>query len=305
MIDLKDRYKGCLVGLAVGDALGVPLEFCKRGFLPKVTEMIGQGPFWLAPGEWTDDTSMALCLANSLIEKQRFDEIDQLDKYCKWMDEGYMSVTGKLFDIGDATADALCNYKKTGISSGNTHEKSCGNGSIMRLAPIPMVYRDKNDLFKLAMDSSKTTHAHKKCMYSCAFFAYLINLALNGESKDKILESYTFPFSMEAELENVIAGSYKNKTEDQIKSSGYVIDTLEAALWAFYTTDSFEDGCIKVVNLGDDSDTVGAVYGQIAGAYYGYSNIPTRWLDKLSNRQMIEDISIKLYNLHENKSTES
>jgi len=304
MITLKDRYRGCLVGLAVGDALGVPLEFCKRGFLPKVTEMIGQGPFHLQPGEWTDDTAIALCLAQSLIECNGFDANDQMEKYVNWMQTGYMSSNGRCFDIGNATRESLGRYLKyVIIYAGSTEESSCGNGSIMRLAPIPMLYRSNIDSSKFADLSSCTTHRHWRCREACRYFSTLIIRALNGLQKENVLFDRYEPMIADSVLWEIFVGEYKNKTEDQIKSTGYVIDTLEAALWAFYTTNTFEEGCIKVVNLGDDSDTVGAVYGQIAGAYYGYDSIPKRWLDKIVKLDMIVEIADKLLRNEDTSST--
>ena len=287
------------MGLAVGDCMGVPLEFSKRGTLPKVTEMIGGGPFHLNVGEWTDDTSMALCLAHSLIECKGFDPTDQMEKYVVWNRKGYMSSNGRCFDIGNTCAEALGAYVRSGDPySGLTNERSQGNGSLMRLAPIPMAYRNNHESLKWAVRSSKVTHAHPTCYNSCAYLTYLIANTLNGESKETILLNQ----SLYVGVESVSMGAYKTKTEAEIKSSGYVIDTLEAALWAFYTTDSFEEGCIKVVNLGDDSDTVGAVYGQLAGAYYGYDAIPKRWVDKIVQREMILEIADKLLEFNSGKN---
>lgn len=297
--DLLDRYKGCFVGLATGDALGVPLEFSKRDSHPIVTEMIGNGPFHLNPGEWTDDTSMALCIANSLIEKNGFDPSDQLDKYWKWVQEGYMSSTGKLFDIGEQTSNAVCEYIKNGnVYSRLGQESSCGNGSIMRLAPISLYYYRSDDLYEFSKKSSMTTHPHFKCLDSCVLLSYIISKCLDGCDKQEILsENYKGPMLVDGLVWDIASGSYKNKTRDQIKSTGYVIDTLEAAIWSFHTTDSFEEGCIKAVNLGIDSDTIGAVYGQIAGAYYGYENIPDKWKSKLVNLQMLIETSEKLFRI--------
>ena len=298
MDNLKNKYRGCLVGLAVGDCMGVPLEFSDRGIFPKITELVGNGPFNLKIGEWTDDTTMALCMGQSLIDCQGFKAEDQMDKYCKWVKEGYMSSTGKLFDIGNATANSIESYMKYGNPyAGSEEERSQGNGSIMRLAPIPMVYRNNiNDLAVFSALSSKTTHGHPNCVYSCQYLSKMISDSLNDEHKDVILRYQ--PFGHTNEMVNISGGGYKDKTVDQIKSSGYVIDTLEAALWAFHTTDSFEEGCIKVINLADDSDTVGAVYGQLAGAYYGYDAIPERWREKIVQREMIENMADQLLELN-------
>jgi ADP-ribosyl-[dinitrogen reductase] hydrolase len=301
MDKMLEKYRGAMMGLAVGDALGVPAEFKSRGTFPKITEMIGGGPFNLKPGEWTDDTSMALCLGKSLIENDGFDAKDQMDKYWQWIEDGYMSSNGKMFDIGDTTSDALCRYRKTGNPIAGIDDIKCaGNGSLMRLAPIPLFYKydDQGFLLQYARQSSATTHGSTNCIDSCALLSLSIYFALQGIPKEYLLDRlYTEPptFITSKEVIDIAKGAYKNKTEDQIKSSGYVIHTLEAALWSFYTTDTFEDGCIKAVNLGDDADTVGAVYGQLAGAYYGIDSIPKRWVDKIVLPNLIIEIADGLF----------
>ena len=296
---LRERYRGAMLGLAVGDALGVPAEFQERGTFPKITEMIGGGPFRLNPGEWTDDTSMALCLANSLLETNEFDAKDQMDKYWQWVETGYMSSNGKMFDIGDTTSEALCKYRKTGNPmAGSDDPKSAGNGSIMRLAPIPLFFKedDQGYLLTAARLSSKTTHGAKTCIDSCVLLSLAIYFALREFPKEHLLNIFTEPPPYTSpEVIDIAKGSYKTKTEDQIKSTGYVIHTLEAALWCFYNTNTFEDGLIKAVNLGHDSDTTGAVYGQLAGAYYGVQAIPQRWLDKIVKRDIIITVADNLF----------
>lgn len=299
------RYRGAMMGLATGDALGVPGEFQPRGSYPKITEMIGGGPFHLRPGEWTDDTSMALCLGKSLIDSEGFDPKDQMGKYWHWVENGYMSSNGRMFDIGDTTSEALCRYKKTGEPfAGVDDPKKAGNGSIMRLAPIPLFYKydDQGFLLKYARASSATTHGAKVCLDSCALLALIIYKALLELPKEAMLNNlFVEPSFMESpEVIDIAKGSYKTKTEDQIKSTGYVIHTLEAALWSFYTTDTFEEGAIKAVNLGEDTDTVGAVYGQLAGAYYGIGAIPRRWLDKVVLKDIIIGVADGLYQHNKN-----
>jgi ADP-ribosyl-[dinitrogen reductase] hydrolase len=309
----QDRYRGAMLGLAVGDALGVPAEFQERGTFPKITEMIGGGPFRLNPGEWTDDTTMALCLANSLIEKNGFDGKDQMEKYWSWVENGYMSSNGRMFDIGDTTSGALCKYRKTGdYCAGSTDEKSSGNGSLMRLAPIPLFYPTLTPIhpekilipnfINYAIAMSMTTHGSNDCILSCCHLSGMIVGCLLDKTKEEILSPMYCPQptlyqgqEFSPLLLDIIMGGYKNKTEDQIKSTGYVLHTLEAALWCFYNTDTFEDGLIKAVNLGHDSDTTGAVYGQLAGAYYGVQAIPQRWLDKIVKRDIIITVADNLF----------
>ena len=298
-MELQNRYRGAMMGVALGDALGVPAEFKPRGSFPKVTEMIGGGPFYLNPGEWTDDTSMALCLGKSFIDKGKFDAKDQMDKYWDWVESGYMSSNGRMFDIGDTTSEALCRYRKTGNPrAGVEDSKYSGNGSLMRLAPIPLFYYpDEYKCEQYAILSSTTTHASEDCLASCALFSRMICRALAGGSKGMILNDLyhdKWP-SMSDKAYNIAKGAYQNKTEDEIKSTGYVIHTLEAALWSFYTTETFEGGLIRAVNLGDDADTTGAVYGQLAGAYYGMNAIPQRWLDKIVLPDIIIEVADGLY----------
>ena len=302
------RYQGALLGLAVGDALGVPAEFQTRGTFPKVTEMVGGGVFMLDPGEWTDDTSMALCLGQSLLDKNGFDAVDQMTKYWAWIESGYMASNGRMFDIGDTTSDALCRFRKDGNPmAGNEDPKCSGNGSLMRLAPIPMFFSRIDAGIPMYVHNaqlmSATTHASPDCMLACGFMSGLILGALRGESKDMILsqgycpqQGYWKTGKLSPILVDSIMGTYKSKTKDHINSSGWVLHTLEAALWCFHNSTTFEDGLIEAVNLGEDADTTGAVYGQLAGAYYGVDSIPKRWVDKTVKVDLIIDMANKIYN---------
>jgi len=292
----KDRFRGCLLGLAVGDAVGTTVEFKSRGSFEPVNDMVGGGPFSLEPGQWTDDTSMALCLAESLIEKQGFYARDQMERYVRWYRDGHLSSTGRCFDIGNATSSALHRFERTGEPfSGSTDPHSAGNGSIMRLAPIPMFfYPDVERAVLMASDSSRTTHGADECLDASSLFAYTLIKALDGKDKDAILfglDNAKLMEGMSAKIQAIAAGEYKDKTEDQIKGSGYVVDSLEAALWCFHKTDTFRDAILKAVNLGDDADTTAAVCGQIAGAFYGESGIPDDWLEKLCMRDRITEFA--------------
>jgi len=304
----ENRYLGALVGLACGDALGTTLEFTSPNLIDKpLTEIVGGGPFYLDAGEWTDDTSMALCLGTSLIEKQDFDGVDQLERYCRWRSEGYMSSNGECFDIGYTTSTALNYFEKyNDPESGmvcNSKEEDSGNGSLMRLAPIPMAFAlDPLLGIKMAGKSSVTTHGSVKCIDACKMYAGLIVAALHGESKEVILSelyrSHGLTNWNEGELdhkiEKISKGSYKLKQPPAIKGTGYVVESLEAALWAFYHSKNFKHGCLLAANLGDDADTTAAICGQLAGAYYGYKDIPTHWIDILAEWRIIEDIAKNL-----------
>jgi ADP-ribosyl-[dinitrogen reductase] hydrolase len=287
---IEDRAYGAMLGLAVGDALGVPLEFSERDSLPPVSDMIGGGPFGLNPGEWTDDTSMALCLADSLIAKQTLDEIDLLNRFVRWWKQGENSVNGRCFDIGITTREALARFVEFGTPAGRGpyNKMHAGNGSLMRLAPAAIFAAfDVSEAIGLAHRQSMTTHANAVAAKACEFFATCLIEAMRGVDKDTVLRS-RFWFSHH-ELNDIAAGNWVGKTRDEISSSGYVIATLEAALWCVHRTSSFEEAVILAVNLGHDSDTVAAVTGQLAGAVYGRSGIPKRWLEMLVGRKQIED----------------
>jgi ADP-ribosyl-[dinitrogen reductase] hydrolase len=303
--EILNRYRGCLLGLAVGDALGTTLEFKPPGSFMPITNMIGGGPFNLKPGQWTDDTSMALCLAESLIECQGFNPKDQMERYVRWWKEGHLSSTGTCFDIGNTTRTALATFLKTGNPfSGPSDSYSAGNGSLMRLAPVPMFYannpREAIDKFG---ESSKTTHGAPTAVDACRYFGALIVGALNGKDKETILADHYSPVPdywnenpLVPEIAEIAAGSFKHKNPPEIRGSGYVVQSLEAALWAFYHSESFAEGCLMAINLGDDADTTGAIYGQIAGAYYGANAVPPSWRDKIIKCVLILEMAEKLMN---------
>lgn len=277
-----ERYRGCLLGLAIGDAIGTTAEFKHRGTFSPVTDMVGGGVFSLDPGEWTDDTSMALCLATSLIKCNGFDAKDQMDRYYRWWTEGYLSSNGKCFDIGNTVKHSLSSYNYTGDPySGNTDPRSAGNGSIMRLAPIPMFYcNDPVSLAEYSALSSITTHGATESVEACQLFSVLIVRALQGMSKEQILQPSGLVFDSPS-IQAIDRGEYRGKVVDDIRGSGYVVESLEAALWCFSVTDSYREAILKAVNLGYDADTTAAVCGQIAGAFYGMSGIPEEWVQKV------------------------
>jgi ADP-ribosylglycohydrolase len=304
----RDRYRGALLGLAVSDALGTTLEFKPPGTFVPITDMIGGGPFGLNPGEWTDDTSMALCLAESLVERRGFDAKDQMDRYCRWQEEGYLSSNGRCFDIGNTVSGALAKYRRTANPfSGPESPDTAGNGSLMRLAPIPLFFaRDPKQAIHYAAQSSRTTHAAKTAIDACRYFTALIIGALQNREKPELLTRYFNPVNdtpfwdeqlLAPEIAAIAAGSFKSKEPPEIKGSGYVVESLEAALWAFYRSESFREGALLAVNLGDDADTTGAIYGQLAGAFYGAETILVEWKAKLAKRELIIDLADRLFDL--------
>ena len=295
-IKLLDRYRGCLLGLAAGDAVGTTVEFQPRGTFEPVTDMTGGGPFRLAPGQWTDDTSLALCLATSLVECKGFDPADQMERYCRWKEQGYLSSTGECFDIGTTTDGALLRYRRTGkANAGSSKPSSAGNGSIMRLAPIPMFFLPDLDATEhYAAASSITTHGALECVDACRLLGRIIGRALLGQSKEEVLFADAVTFNGAEKIAAIARGTYQTKSEASIWGTGYVVESLEAALWCFLRTDNFEQAILLAANLGDDADTTAAICGQVAGAYYGKSGIPSGWIEKLAMRSAITELAAQL-----------
>lgn len=302
-MDLIDRYRGALLGLACGDALGAPIEFSRPGTFPPVLDMQAGGPFDLPPGFWTDDTSMALCLAESLVERGGFDPRDQLARYADWWKNGRWSSTGVCFDIGATTRSALERFTRTGEGfCGVGDPKTAGNGALMRLAPVPLFFAENpGEATELAGESSRTTHGALASVDACRYFAALLLGCLEGVAKDELLGAHYSPVPgywrlnpLCPEIDELALGAYRRRSPPAIRGGGYVVHSLEAALWAFCYSESFEQAVLKAVNLGDDADTTGAVCGQLAGAYYGAAAIPARWLDKLHRRDEIAALAERL-----------
>jgi ADP-ribosyl-[dinitrogen reductase] hydrolase len=278
--------RGTLIGLAVGDALGAAVEFTNPGDFDPVTGYRAGGPHRLNPGEWTDDTSMALALADS-IATAGWDIDDQARRYVEWSQTGKYSVNGRCFDIGITTSRSLSRFRQTGSasSSGNTSESASGNGSIMRLAPVPIRYHqlfpgDIESLARFAEESSLTTHASEQCLSACRYMVLVLAGLIQGKDRDEVLSPTWEPLDrlkamkpLHPLIEKVAAGSFRNKQPPDIRGSGWVVQSLEAALWAFHDAASFEEAVLRAVNLGEDADTTGAVCGQFAGAYWGESGI--------------------------------
>jgi len=281
---IEDKQIGMFLGLAIGDTLGMPLEFKQRGTFTPLETLAEGGPFNLSLGYWTDDTSMALCLADSILAKQGYDSYDVMDRYADWQVNGYRSSTGVCFDIGNQVSSAIGHYKaQPEVASGEQRTESAGNGCIMRLAPVVIASTAANNSLKrtmqLAAISGRETHYSTLAEEATALFAGLLFNAVSATNKDEVLQIHTTA-TQDTQLITVVNQANK-KTADELKPTGYILDTLEVAVWAFMTTDNFKDGALKAVNLGGDSDTIGAVYGQLAGAYYGLAGIPQEWLEQL------------------------
>ena len=292
----QDRFQGALLGLACGDAVGTTLEFATRGSFTPLVDMVGGGPFSLKAGQWTDDTSMALCLAESLIVKGTCDPHDQMTRYANWYEWGYWSSTGSCFDIGMATKAALHQFLLTGEAlAGSEDPHSAGNGSLMRLAPIAMRYGgDETRVQEMAALSSRTTHGAAECLDACRLFSVALSRALNGGSKAEVLDLAGLRLQS-PKIQAIAEGSYRHKTREQISGSGYVVESLEAALWCFDRHDDFRSTVLEAANLGDDADTTAAIAGQIAGAMGGEVGIPKEWIERLHLAHEIRALAVQIF----------
>jgi len=299
---LEGRLRGALLGLAVGDALGAAVEFRAPGSFEEVAGYRGGGPHGLGPGEWTDDTSMALALADSIVHAG-WDLDDQARRYVAWRRDGKYSVNDCCFDIGITVGSALSRFQQTGDArnAASRDERSSGNGSIMRLAPVPIRFiglfpKRIEDLLRYAAESSLPTHASPQCLSACRYMTLLICGLIDGEARGDVLSPDWWALRelrriepLHPAVDEIASGSFRRKRPPDIRGSGYVVHCLEAALWAFHDAHTFRQAVLRAVNLGDDADTTGAVCGQFAGAYWGLSGIPTAWRRDLARRDMIDD----------------
>jgi ADP-ribosylglycohydrolase len=251
--------------------------------------MRGGGAFRLPPGAFTDDTSMAICLAESLVACDGHDAADQLRRYVDWYRNGHNSSTGVCFDIGGTTRLALERFEATGrIDVADPSESAAGNGSLMRLAPAALFAASRAEAATLGAASSATTHAAPQAIDACRLFAILLHDAVAGVPPEQVLDPERLPTGdVHPAVGEVVAGSYLEREPPEIRASGYVVRTFEAALWAVSRSDSFSDAVLRAVNLGEDADTVGAVAGQLAGALYGEHAIPEAWRSQLFEAERI------------------
>lgn len=292
--DYEDRAVGALLGLAVGDAVGTTVEFRPRGSFAPLTDMVGGGPFGLSPGEWTDDTSMALALADSLLARGGADEQDMAQRFLAWWRSGQYSHNGRCFDIGGTTAAALSRFERSGNPiAGDTRPDSAGNGSLMRLAPAALWGLRGEDAAtaEVARRQSHVTHGAEACLDACEAFAIVLRRVMRGEPVGAAL-------SVAAErvpgLAHILLASNDGRPASSVQSTGYVLHTLDAALWAVANADDFRSAVLLAANLGDDADTTAAVAGQLAGAIHGASGIPAEWLERLAWRDRIEAAALAL-----------
>lgn len=306
------KVAASIYGTAVGDAIGVPVQFKDRGDRKQrpVTDMKGYGTFNLPEGSWSDDTSMTLCLADSLAQKNAFDCTDVMEKFAEWYIKGKYTPFGKSFDVGHTCGQSIFkwgsgNYEP--ITWGGQGENNNGNGSLMRISPLPFFIMSKlgelafstEDSFNLIHDVSSLTHAHPISLLGCDIYCAVMHQIILGTKKEDLLPkalpsigSYVRSHAEYSEFikvyDRLFHIDFKDLTEDEINSTGYIVDSLEAALWCFLTTDNFHDCVLKAVNLGNDTDTIGAIAGSIAGAYY--QEIPEDWVNKLKKKKLIDKI---------------
>jgi ADP-ribosyl-[dinitrogen reductase] hydrolase len=302
VVEMLDRFQGCLVGLAVGDALGGPLEFMSPSeivetFGGPVREMMGGGWLNLRPGEYTDDTQMMLCIAESIVAQEAFEMEDVAHRFLAWYKKGPR-------DIGKTTRLALeqlargVSWREAGmIANQHLHGRTAGNGSLMRCAPIGLYrHRDYHRLIRDSMDSSCVTHWDARAGYSVAALNLAIAELVQGR-RDDLVDRMLFYIEKANRQVRKMLKKVEKKPMKALRPSGYVIDTLEAALWCFLRAENFEEALISAVNLGGDADTVGAVCGALAGAHYGLESIPRRWIRSLEDWGHISNLAARIYAL--------
>ncbi|KAA8906708.1 ADP-ribosylation/Crystallin J1 [Sphaerosporella brunnea] len=306
------KIRTSLLCLAICDALGGPAEFQPRGSFPLITSMQANRNFRLPPGAWTDDTSMTLLLIDSLSSTRTFSEADQAARYLRWLTTGYLSVTGVCFDAGNATRMAVGIWASGGglddVRKALDKKACCGNGSLMRVLAVALVFwaEAAETGCELARRSSAVTHPHRVCQEACALYVLLVSTILRcAAARTSVTKADLLQLLRDWEYETTELGAifgvenWIDKEEIDIQSTGYVVYSLEAALWVFFGTDSFVEGAVKVVNLGDDADTVGAIYGGIAGAWYGggdafWEGKAKEWKEDLLKCDVVEAFAEKV-----------
>ena len=312
IIDIKERMEAGILGFAIGDALGVPIEFSNRYILEQnpVKEMIGYGSHNVPEGTWSDDTSLLIATIDSIYEHNSINYNDIMNKFVEWLDYAKYTATDKVFDIGNTTRKALLNYKNghNPINCGPKEVYDNGNGSLMRI--LPFVYYLKVNNFSqgeqvsIINQASSLTHGHEISCLGCKIYADYISLLLDGIDKNIAYQlikknNYEQYFSKESinEYNRILFSDLSKLLKSEIKSTGYVVDTLEASIWCTLNNDTFEDALVSAINLGGDTDTIGAICGSMNGIIYGKNSIPKRWIVKLRKREELEKLSFTFVDL--------
>lgn len=296
----RDRAVGALVGLAVGDAIGTTLEFQRPGTFAPINDMVGGGPFDLPVGAWTDDTSMAMCLAESILDTDTLDASDQLHRYFAWWRDGYWSSTGRCFDIGTTTSRALARFANSGaVTDAEPDEESAPNGSLMRVAPVPIRWHaDVAEAADRSGESSRTTHPSAQAIDTCRVTGATIAALIQGKPDHEVFGADFWNFgALHPAVESVARGSWASKQPPDIKGAPYCVQSLEAAMWAVGGAVDFRHAVLRAANLGDDADTTAAIAGQIAGARWGWSGIPSAWREQIVAAERIGAIAGRLHDL--------
>lgn len=307
--------KSGLLGMAIGDALGVPVEFTTRDLLKQnpVTGMREFGTHQQPKGTWSDDSSMAFCTAETLLHGYSLSAI--ANSFINWYDNGHWAAHGKVFDIGGATREAIWQWKQlkkgtpegSPVLAGGTDAYDNGNGSLMRILPMAFYVKDLSfeERTQIIFDVSSITHAHFRSKLCCLIYTEIAVGLLLGKNKEvayaqmqhnlnKYLDSIKVDYHEVVLFQRLLQFNIADLEESKIRSSGYVLHTLEASLWCIFNTDNFADAVLKAVNLGEDTDTTGAVTGGLAGLLYGWQNIPVEWLDVLAQADNIAALAEKL-----------
>jgi ADP-ribosylglycohydrolase len=296
------------MGVVVGDALGLPVQFRSREEVRKnpVTDMTGWGTFSLPPGSWSDDSSLTLCLAQSFIDKRGFVMMDVYRKFVRWHDEGYMTPYGCSYDIGRTTSKAIQNMRKW-IAAGNMNdprvpfgpmgENDNGNGALMRILPAILWYDNKMETpeqaeyaIRAATDIAAMTHSHIISQIACAIYGGIITSLMDGVEPTQACRVEGVSRRVHRDYNRIMTGNIAGLPEEEIRSTGYVVDSLEAAIWCFLRHDNYRDTVLEAVNLGGDTDTIAAIAGGMAGVTYGIDGIPVDWIEKLAGYRWVSEI---------------
>ncbi|UHO38353.1 ADP-ribosylglycohydrolase family protein [Chryseobacterium capnotolerans] len=309
---MENKVKAGIMGVCIGDALGVPVEFKDREYLKRfpVTEMQEFGSHNQPKGTWSDDSSLTLCLAEVLTKDYDLEKIGE--SFVKWVKDGHWTAHGRLFDIGGTTREAIARLIKgeSARFSGNIFEEDNGNGSLMRILPLAFYLKDEENIEKIyqtVKEVSTITHGHFRSVFACFIYVIFAIQLIKGKNKTeaythvqngvlKYAEKQWFSLSEVELFHKVLKNDISGYSEEEIRGSGYVLHSLEASLWCFLNSESYSEAVLKAVNLGEDTDTTGAITGGLAGIYYGFENIPQEWVDKLVRKDDIEKLCEKLNN---------
>lgn len=305
-----NQYLDAIIGHAVGDAMGFPTEFSKREELLKnpVLEMIDSPDVGQPAGSWSDDTAMEIATIDSFIHKKCFDYKDIMDRWVKWISESEYTPTGVTFDIGRTCLKAIkkyCNGTEP-LRCGSTSINENGNGSLMRILPVALYAYTRNlddiSIQRLTDEMSSLTHAHEVSRLGCYIYVRFIICLLKGYTKEEVynyiqsLDYSSYSLNSINLYTRILNATIKNQAIDSIKSTGYIVDTLECALWIFMNAMNYKESIIASTNIGGDTDTIGAIVGSMSGIYYGFESIPSKWLDKLQRKQYLMELTSEFEN---------